>query len=280
VSVIERLVDLLLGLFAGTYGTLIGAGGGFIMSPILLLFFGKAQQVASATSLMAVCFNAAMAVYTYHQHGRIDYYTGIRFALATIPGALLGSILVNYLPGPLFKLIFGIVLILVAGYMAIRGERPSGRPGGLLADEASLRAEGKTVRVMIDRAGNKTVFGYRMRDGLLLSSMVGVLSSLLGVGGGIIHTPMMIGLFGIPPHIAVATSQFILLISAITGTSSYLAQGLIDIPTAIALGLGGIVGARLGATIARRIKGKLIVRLLAVALLLVGGRLIWGGLGL
>jgi uncharacterized membrane protein YfcA len=280
VSIIERIIDLLLGMFAGTYGTLIGAGGGFIMSPILLLFFGKAPQVAAATSLTAVVFNAAMAVITYHQQGRIDYFTGIRFALATIPGALLGSILVNYLPGAIFKLFFGVVLILIAGYMAMRGERPAGRAAGLIADEARLRAEGKTVRVLIDRTGAKTIFGYRMRDGLLLSSLVGVLSSLLGVGGGIIHTPMMIGLFGIPAHIAVATSQFILLISAVTGTASFLAQGLVDIPTAVALGLGGIVGARLGATIARRLKGKLIVRLLAVALLLVGGRLIWAGLGL
>jgi hypothetical protein len=274
------VVDLLLGLFAGTYGTMIGAGGGFIMSPVLLLFFGKTPQAAAATSLAAVVFNAVTAVLTYHRQGRIDYYTGARFAMATIPGALLGAFIAPFLPPAPFKIFFGLVLTLVAGFMAWRGERPTGRPVSIAADSARLLAEGKTVRVLTDAGGQTVVYGYRMRDGLLLSGLVGVLSSLLGVGGGIIHTPAMISLFGVPAHFAVATSQFILLVSAITGTAGYLVQGLIDIPTAILLGIGAIGGARLGVAIAKRVRGKLIVRLLALALLLVGLRLVASGAGL
>lgn len=277
-SPLEAAIDILLGLFAAAYGTLIGAGGGFIMSPVLLLVFDKTPQVAAATSLMAVIFNAATAIVSYHQQGRIDYYTGLRFALATIPGALLGTVIGPYIPVPVFKLFFGIVLVLIAGYMAARGERPAGRPADVVVDEELLRRERKTVRVLVDRAGARSVYGYRLRDGLLLSGAVGVVSSLLGVGGGIIHTPVMIALFGIPAHVAVATSQFILLISAATGAASYLIQDAVDLPTAVALGIGGIAGARIGAAIARRVKGKLIVRALAVALVLVGLRLIWSGL--
>lgn len=277
-SPLEAAIDILLGLFAAAYGTLIGAGGGFIMSPVLLLVFDKTPQVAAATSLMAVIFNAATAIVSYHQQGRIDYYTGLRFALATIPGALLGTVIGPYIPVPVFKLFFGIVLVLVAGYMAARGERPAGRPADVVVDEELLRRERKTVRVLVDRAGARSVYGYRLRDGLLLSGAVGVVSSLLGVGGGIIHTPVMIALFGIPAHVAVATSQFILLISAATGAASYLIQDAVDLPTAVALGIGGIAGARIGAAVARRVKGKLIVRALAVALVLVGLRLIWSGL--
>jgi uncharacterized membrane protein YfcA len=90
----------------------------------------------------------------------------------------------------------------------------------------------------------------------------------------------MISLFAVPAHFAVATSQFVLLISAVAGTAGYLVQGQVDIPTAVWLGLGGIAGARLGAVIARRVKGKLIVRLLAVGLLLVSLRLLASGFGL
>lgn len=277
-SPLEAAINVLLGLVAAAYGTLIGAGGGFIMSPVLLLAFNKTPQVAAATSLMAVIFNAVTAIVSYHHQRRIDYYTGLRFALATIPGALLGTIISPYIPVPIFKLLFGIVLVLIAGYMAVRGERPAGRPADLVVDEELLRRERKTVRVLTDRAGARSVYGYRLRDGLLLSGAVGLLSSLLGVGGGIIHTPVMIALFGIPAHVAVATSQFILLISAATGAASYLVQGLVDIPTAVALGIGGIGGARIGAAIAHRVKGKLIVRALAVALVLVGLRLVWSGL--
>jgi uncharacterized membrane protein YfcA len=91
-------------------------------------------------------------------------------------------------------------------------------------------------------------------------------------------TPIMISLFGIPAHVAVATAQFILLISACAGAVSYLSQQVVDVPTAVALGIGGIAGARIGASIAQRVRGKLIVRLLAVALLLVGLRLLVAGL--
>jgi uncharacterized membrane protein YfcA len=280
VSPVQAIIDLLLGLAASAYGTLIGAGGGFIIAPVLLLVFDKPPQVAAATSLTAVVFNAATAVLTYHRQGRIDYFTGVRFAAATVPGAILGAVIAPYLPDRLFKGLFGLTLVLIAGYLAVRGDRPVGRPADYVPDAAALRAEGKTVRALTDRAGKTALYGYRMRDGLALSAGIGLLSSLLGVGGGIIHTPAMISLFGIPTHVAVATSQFILLVSATTGALAYLGQGYVDVPTAVALGLGGVIGARLGAAIARRVRGKLIVRLLAIALLVVGARLILGGLGL
>lgn len=278
----ELVVDLLLGMFASAYGTLIGAGGGFIMSPILILapIYNLAPKVAAATSLTAVVFNAATAVHAYTRQKRIDYFTGLRFELATVPSAILGTLIVGAIPERAFKAIFGLLLILIAGYMAVRGERPAGRPAGFEVDAAVLAAEGKTVRTVTDAHGRRFIFGYRMSHGLLLSAGVGILSSLLGVGGGIMMTPVMISLFGIPAHIAVATAQFILLISAATGAASYLLQGAVDVPTAIGLGLGGIVGARIGAAIAHRVHGKLIVRLLAVALLLVGMRLLAASLGL
>ncbi len=276
---IEVVINFLVGLVASAYGTLIGAGGGFIMSPSLLLFFDKTPVTAAATSLTAVVFNAVTAVFVYHQQQRIDYFTGVRFAAAMVPGALLGTFIAPYIPASLFKIVFGVVLVLIAGYMAVYGQRPGGRPSGVIVDEATLQTQGKVVRILVDQDGTRSVYGYRLRDGLLLSSGVGVISSVLGVGGGIIQVPAMISLFGVPPHIAAATSQFMLLISAITGAASYLVQGVVDVPTAIMLGIGGIAGARLGAAIARRVKGTVIVRALAVALLLVGLRLLLSGLG-
>jgi uncharacterized membrane protein YfcA len=280
VQAVEVIVDLLVGLVASAYGTLIGAGGGFIMSPVLLLFFGKTPVTAAATSLTAVVFNAVTAVLTYHQQRRIDYFTGVRFAAAMVPGALLGTQTAPYIPATLFKLIFGLVLTVIAGYMAIYGQRPGGRPSGVLVDEATLRRQGKTVRVMVEPDGGRTIYGYHLWQGLLLSSGVGVISSVLGVGGGIIQVPAMISLFGVPPHFAVATSQFMLLVASLTGAASYLIQGVVDVPTAVLLGLGGIAGARLGAAIAKRVRGKVIVRALAIALLLVGVRLLLSGLQL
>ncbi len=107
-----------------------------------------------------------------------------------------------------------------------------------------------------------------------MSFIVGFFSSLLGIGGGIIHVPALIYMFSFPYHIAVASSHFILMISSLTGTVFHGMLGNIRLVPAILIGLGAILGAQLGASISRRIEGTWIIRLLSVALIAIGIRLL------
>src|SRR5690242_8768675 len=117
------ILFFIFGAAVGAYGTLIGAGGGFIIVPVLLIFLGWTHQEAVGTSLMVVTANAASGSFAYWRQRRIDLQTGWQFALATLPGAVLGSFVVDLLNGRIFNVIFGVLLVSVSLYLMVRPEK-------------------------------------------------------------------------------------------------------------------------------------------------------------
>jgi uncharacterized membrane protein YfcA len=109
-----------------------------------------------------------------------------------------------------------------------------------------------------------------------LSLFVGYLSSVLGVGGGFIHVPILVRLLNFPVHVATATSQFVLAVMALAGSAVHIAIGTFShgIRRTLVLGIGVIVGAQLGAILSSRVQGNWIIRALATALALVGVRIL------
>lgn len=130
------------------------------------------------------------------------------------------------------------------------------------------------TRVLTDAHGHSFEYSPKVGWGITLSFLVGVLSSLLGIGGGIIHVPAMIYLLGFPVHIATATSHFVLVGSSFFGSISHLTMGDVLILPAIIVGGAAIPGALIGAVITHWLKGRWIIRLLAVALAFLGLRLL------
>lgn len=99
---------VLIGFGVGAFGTVIGAGGGFILTPILLLLYPHdSAQTLTAISLTAVFFNAASGSVAYARQRRIDYRSGLVFALATIPGAIGGALLVGDVSRQVFDAVMG-----------------------------------------------------------------------------------------------------------------------------------------------------------------------------
>src|SRR4030042_4661092 len=116
-----------LGFLIGTYGTLIGAGGGFILMPILLLLFpGENPELLTSISLAVVFFNAFSGSVAYAQMRRIDYRSGFLFSAATIPGAILGALTTAYIPRRLFDGIFGFLMIAASVFLLLRPNRKNG----------------------------------------------------------------------------------------------------------------------------------------------------------
>src|SRR3954452_7456191 len=109
--VVEVIGFLLFGIFVGTYGTLVGAGGGFIIVPVMLLVYHATPQQASATSLAVVFFNALSGTLAYARQGKVDYRTGWRFAAATVPGAIIGVYVQSFFSGRFFSALFGALLL-------------------------------------------------------------------------------------------------------------------------------------------------------------------------
>lgn len=267
-----ELLLIPLGFGVGAYGTLVGAGGGFVLVPALLLIYPDENATAiTSISLMVVFFNAVSGSAAYARLKRIDYATGVVFAAASIPGAVGGAFLVSIVPRNVFDLMFGVLLLVLAGYTLWgAGQTAQIRP--------PVRGWGVVTRTMHGEAPGETFrYSYNMWQGILYALAVGFLSGLLGIGGGVIHVPLMITMLRFPVHVAVATSHFVLAIASLSGTSVHLASGELEgvnLARALLLAVGVVPGAQLGAKLGQRIKGPLIVRLLAFALFGLGVRLV------
>jgi len=265
---------LALGVVAGTYGTIVGAGGGFVIIPALLLIYpDETPAVVTSISLAVVLFNAASGSAAYARLRRIDYRTGVAFALATVPGAVAGALATQIVPRRVFDALFGVVLISVSTYIALR---PAPGDGG-----SGWRLRANTSRSLTDVEGNQYSYAFNWQTGVIISFFVGLVASFLGLGGGIIHVPVMVAILGFPAHIAVATSHFILVFTAITATLVHVASGDLagDWLKVLPLAVGAVAGAQLGARLSQRLPAKAIVRLLAFALFTVGIRLLVAAAG-
>ena len=131
-------------------------------------------------------------------------------------------------------------------------------------------------RTVVEADGTVHRFAYNPVIGVVISVFVGYFSSLLGIGGGIIHVPVLAYVLDFPVHIATATSHFVLSIMALTGTLVHVAEGVFQqgISRAIILSIGVIIGAQIGARASNRVQGSFIIRGLAVGLGLVGIRIL------
>jgi len=266
---IDRLDAVMLvafGLVVGAYGTIIGAGGGFLIVPVLLLVWDLPPAQAAGTSLVVVFLNAAAGSIANARHKRIDFKSGLWFAGATLPGAVAGAFLAEFFSGRAFAATFGTVMLLVALLLLWKPVRSERR-------QASGDSRG-TIREMTDSAGNSFRWSFSLPAGMAISFGIGFLSSALGIGGGIFHVPAMIHVLFFPAVIATATSQFILAFSSLVGGVTHLSLGNVLFGPAALMGIGVVAGAQVGSTMAKTLRGSVVVRLLSLALIVVAVRLL------
>lgn len=253
-SLAQDVAFLLMGYFVAAFGTLVGAGGGIFFVPIFLYFFGWEPTTVIGTSLTVVMFNALSGSYAYIKQKKVLYKAAIAFSLATLPGAVLGAVWSNHFNGMTFRLAFGILLLGIS----------------LLIGFKNWKKGSKAPEVEID----KEAFRFNMAGGVTVSFFVGFISSIFGIGGGVIHVPAMVYLLGFPAHIATATSHFVLAVSSLVGVLSHFVQNHILYTPAFFAGAGAIFGAQLGAKISKKVKARSILMLLSLALFMLAVRLI------
>jgi uncharacterized membrane protein YfcA len=258
----------LLGVGVGAFGTILGAGGGFILTPILLLVYPHdSPQTITAISLTVVFFNAASGTVAYLRQRRVDLRSGSLFAAATLPGAVGGALLTGVVSRQIFDAILGGVLALLAAWL-LTGERWRPKPP----------RHGIRRRLLVDRGGLLYEYDVPIWRGAIYSLGVGFASSFLGIGGGVIHVPLLVRALGFPTHIATATSHFVLAWMAGVGTVTHIVAGSFaggtGVRRAIAISIGVVIGAQVGAVASRRLRGRHIERLLAASLLALAVRLL------
>lgn len=273
--VLEVVLLLIVGLIAGTLGSLVGLGGGIIIVPTLL-FLGTgtsllsevSPQVATGTSLLVIIFTGLSSTIAYYKQKKVDYKSGLIFFIGSGPGGILGAWVNKQLDVDSFSIWFGLFMIFISFVLMFR-DRLKPR---------KKKSEKGIWRTYTDDSGNVQTYGFHPAAGIAISVVVGFLGGLLGIGGGALMVPSMILLFFFPPHIAVATSMMLLFLTSATSSIAHIAMGNINWLYAAALIPGAWIGGKLGATINQKLPSKTIVVLLRIVLIIVGVRLIYQGI--
>ncbi len=242
-------------LFASAFGAMVGLGGGFILVPVLRLAFGLAPAEAAGTSLILIVASGASGAFAYLMQRRVHLKIGFLIAAGGLPGGIIGAILSLHITPRLFDWILALLLIAVAADMAWNAEkRMRGRPQHEHVHE---------------------IKGMSYRAALLLGFVIGIFSSLFGIGGGVVLVPTLLYFSELPIHAVSATSQFGILLTSPVGLAAHAIQRDIDLHDVVPLVAGGLLGGPIGARLSLRLKSPQLLLVVAFALLAVAGSLIW-----
>ena len=263
------LVGLLMvggGVAAGAFGSLLGLGGGVLIVPLLTLGFGLPLREAVGVSLICVIMTSSAAAGVYLERHVANLRLGMTLELFTATGAFIGGSIAFLLDERLLSLLFALLLAYVAfSMLRARAVEPSleaddaDEAGEVGASMSSSGAGANAAGTALAATARPTLLeglsgdGYRVRNlgrGVVVATAAGVVSALLGIGGGIMKVPLMHLAMGVPLRVATATSNMMIGITAAASAVIYALHGGIDVfvagPTAIGVFIGATAGSRFG----------------------------------
>lgn len=265
-----------IGVCSGIIGALVGLGGGAILVPATLYIGTTLGMIPDLTPQKVVGLSVIMMIATglastlsYMKSKLVDYKSGLIFFIGSTPGTILGAYINKGIDLPSFNLYFGILLIILAIILLIRDYL---KP----IDWFVNRGMKQTFSDLKD--DKEYVYGYPIWFAILLTFLIGMASGLFGIGGGSMIVPAMIILFAFPPHVAVATSMFMVFLSSIINSASHIYLGHVPWLYTLPVVPGAYIGAKLGAAVNKKINSNTLVFALRIILLLLGIRSIYEGL--
>ena len=252
------LIILFIGLVVGAFGSMLGIGGGVLLIPLLTGILGVPIKTAIGASIISVIATSSAAGAVYLERGLTHSRLAMILEVATTAGALAGGITAILISPHLLEVFFGLILIYVSvSLRRIPKEDRAVAPTGLL-----------NTSYLDPLSGNPVVYGIRnLGMGMGTSFLAGNVSGLLGIGGGIIKVPIMALVMGVPLRAAIATSNFMIGITAATSAVIYYQNGYINPLVAIPAALGVLVGAQIGTRVGGRLRSHRLKQAFQVLLL-------------
>ncbi len=249
---------VLSGLLAGAFGALLGLGGGILIVPILALGFGVPLVTAVGTSLVSVIATSTGGAAVNVAAGRADVRLGVSLGAGTVVGAVTGGIIGGLLPERILAGLFALLLAYTTYAMlnGLRRRTPE-------HDEAAVDPAAP------DGPDAPSYRVTRLPLAIGGSFAAGNVSGLLGIGGGAVMVPLMHLVMRAPMRVAVATSNFVIGVTAAAGAYTYLFRGDIDPRVAGPVVVGVALGAALGARVSARVRPSWLVILFAVVMVYV-----------
>lgn len=269
-SVLQLLAFLTVGMIATTYGVLVGAGGGFIIGPVLILFFGWDNKEAVGTSLVCVSVASISGAISYLRLKIVDIRSAILFGIAAMPGAILAVIGLEKVDSGIFYILFSIMLILTGLYVFWS---PSKSEKIINEDDRKFNNKSKgwwrVYRNITPIEGDKFKYNFIEPSATAINTLFGFISSFFGIGGGPIRTPTLVYFFNFPVKVATATSVATMSIYTIFGSVAHFINGNVNTQAVLPLCLGAIIGSQFGVIISKRLKGRLMMKLLSFAMIVI-----------
>ncbi len=277
------LLVFVTALAGGLVGALLGLGGGIIVVPALTILFGIDIHFAIGASIVSVIATSSGAAVRYLRDNMSNLRIGMFLEVATTGGAISGAFVGAYLGGPVLFFVFGIILLYSCVVMLQRGKMEQASLASAL-DPETLRQTPDTTsslgrrlarRLRLDGeyydAALKRKIAYRVQGvplGFGLMYIAGMVSGLLGVGGGILKVPAMDMAMRIPMKASTTTSNFMIGVTAAASAGVYFSRGDINPVIAAPVALGVLLGALAGAQLLVRLRGAFIRQIFIVVLVL------------
>jgi hypothetical protein len=268
------------GALVGFLSGLLGVGGGFLLTPLLMMI-GIPPTVAAASDSCQIVAASASGGAAHFRLGNVDYKMGCILLLGGLSGAALGVEIIKVLKtlgnaDLLITLTYIVVLGTVGGSMFIASLRSLRRGAVVLKSHRPARKPSLLRRLPFQMSFPDSKVQHSVLVPFLLCALVGILVAIMGVGGGFMMVPMMVYLLRMPPHVAVGTSLFqILFTSAGVTYMQATTNHTVDVVLALLLAAGSTVGAQIGARLTRFLRGdQLLIILASLALLVVGKMLV------
>ena len=258
---------------SGTLGSTLGLGGGVFVVPLLSAFFGIPLKTSIAASAVSVVVNSMGGTSVYLRYRMTNIRLALFMELTTVVGAVLGGFIVVIIAPQVLRGIFGIALIGLAVAALVRPEEDQVESG---PDPLRLRHDFHDPATGHDIA----YVPRRLGLGASISAVAGVLSGMLGIGGGVVKVPLLHTVMRVPVKAAAATSMFMVGITVSASAYVYYAHGLIDLSVTVPAVLGMRLGSNLGAHAARNLHGVTLLRVLVVILVYLGLVLLLQALGI
>jgi uncharacterized membrane protein YfcA len=268
-------VLILISVLAGFVGALSGMGGGVVLIPALTLFHMDIKK-AIAVSIVSVIATSSGSAAAYVRDRLTNLKIGMFLEMFTIVGALAGAALAVIVVPQLLFVLFGLLLLASATTLFIQRNQTWHPATNQDAVSHWLEFEGNYP----DRATGQTIH-YRARRAYLGGPFMfgaGMIAGLLGVGAGALKVLIHDLVLGMPPKVSTTTSNLIIGVTALAGTSVYLAAGMIDLGAAVPVIIGVSTGAFLGTRVLVRLSNRAVRSIFLVVLLVLGVEMIVRGI--
>ncbi len=267
-------------IFTGIIAAMLGVGGGFLNVPIVNYLANEPINVAIGTSLLIIVFTSFSATIGYARKKVIDFKLGLVLETTSIPGAFLGAYLTGWIPEAILEAIFGVALGVIGINMIFRnrGQDTSDSRKVLKEEKKSIKSILKWKRVINSVDGESYEYYINLPLGLAFAFVAGLMSGLLGIGGGLVKVPLLNVGLGVPMIITVATSMFMIIFTTLMGTFEHSMLGQVNWIIGGVMIIGAIIGAQIGCRIALKISPNLLRKIFGAGVVILAIQMIYTAL--